>query len=109
MKTRINKLSAFLMIFTLSLSFIPTTSFGKTIEPITASSNSKEIPAEVKIMLNRLDEIKKMDKSSLTSVEKKELRKEVRSIKKTLKASNNGVYLSVGAIIIIILILILIL
>jgi hypothetical protein len=41
--------------------------------------------------------------------EKKELRKEVRTIKAQLKASNNGVYLSVGAIIIVILLLILIL
>jgi VIT1/CCC1 family predicted Fe2+/Mn2+ transporter len=43
-----------------------------------------------------------MDKSSLNSSEKKELRKEVREIKSELKASGNGVYFSVGAIIIII-------
>jgi hypothetical protein len=40
---------------------------------------TKEIPAEVKTMLNRLEEIKEMDKSSLKSSEKKELRKEVRN------------------------------
>jgi len=60
-------------------------------------------------MLNRLDEIKAMDKSSLNSSEKKELRKEVREIKKELRSSGNGVYFSVGAIIIIILLLILLL
>ena len=69
----------------------------------------KEIPSEVKVMLNRLDEIKKMDKSSLKSAEKKALRKEVRAIKANLNASGNGVYLSVGAIIIVILLLILLL
>lgn len=41
--------------------------------------------------------------------EKKELRKEVRAIKTTLKSSNGGVYLSVGAILIIVLLLILLL
>lgn len=35
------------------------------------ANNSKEIPVEVKTMLNRLDEIKAMDKSSLNSTEKK--------------------------------------
>ena len=50
-----------------------------------------------------------MDKSNLNSSEKKELRKEVKAIKKTLKSTGNGVYLSIGAIIIIILLLILLL
>lgn len=40
------------------------------------------MPAEVKGMLNRLEEIKTMDKSTLNSSEKKTLRKEVRAIKK---------------------------
>lgn len=68
-----------------------------------------EAPAAVKVMLNRLDEINAMDKSELNSSDKKALRKEVRAIKASLRASNNGVYLSVGAIIIIILLLILLL
>jgi hypothetical protein len=46
-----------------------------------SKKTTKEIPAEVKTMLNRLEEIKEMDKSSLKSSEKKELRKEVREIK----------------------------
>jgi hypothetical protein len=45
-------------------------------------------------LLNRLDEIKAMDKSSL-NLQKKELRKEVRAIKAELKSTGNGVYLSV--------------
>lgn len=72
--------------------------------------NSKtEMPVEVRNMLDRLDEIKDMDKSEMKSSEKRELRKEVRAIKKSLKTTSNGIYLSVGAIIIIILLLILIL
>jgi hypothetical protein len=50
-----------------------------------------------------------MDKSTLTASEKKSLRKELRSLKHEMKSSSQGVYLSVGAIIIIILLLILIL
>ncbi len=67
------------------------------------------VPAEVTVMLNRLDEIRAMDLSSLGKTEKKELRKEVRTIKSDLRAASEGVYLSAGAIIIIILLLILIL
>ena len=63
---------------------------------------------EVQIMLDRLNEIKAMDMSALTSVEKKELRKEVRAIKQEMKATS-GVYISIGAAIIIILLLILLL
>jgi hypothetical protein len=50
-----------------------------------------------------------MDKSQLSKTEKKELRKELRGLKKQANALGGGVYLSVGAIIIIILLLILIL
>lgn len=73
------------------------------------AENPKEVPAEVKTMLNRLNEIKEIDKSELSSSEKKELRTEVKTIKKNLKSSGNGIYLSVGAIIIIVLLLILLL
>jgi hypothetical protein len=56
----------------------------------------------------RIEEIKDMDKSTLTSADRKELRKELRVLGKEAR-NNGGVYLSVGAIIIIILLLILIL
>jgi hypothetical protein len=57
----------------------------------------------------RVLEIKKMDKSSLTRQERKDIRNELQGMKKEAKAMSGGVYLSVGAIIIIILLLILIL
>ncbi len=50
-----------------------------------------------------------MDKSNLSSLEKKQLRKEVRATNKQLKELNGGIYLSVGAVIIILLLLILLL
>lgn len=66
-----------------------------------------EIPAEVRIMLDRLEEIKAMDKSDLKRAEKKALRKEVRAIKTQLRTTGNGIYISAGALIIILLLIIL--
>lgn len=65
-----------------------------------------EIPAEIVPLLNRLDEIKAMDKSELTRLERKALRVEVREIKSAVRASGNGIYISLGAIIIILLLII---
>ena len=57
----------------------------------------------------RLEEIKNIDRSEMTRLEKKSLRKEVKAIKKEGKGRSGGIYLSVAAIIIIILLLILLL
>lgn len=99
-----------LMIMVLSLSFLPNTVSANSTEPITNTANSaKTVPADVQVLYDRLEEIKKIDRSEMSRAERKELRKEVRSIKSELKAKSGGVYLSVGAIIIIILLLILLL
>lgn len=66
-------------------------------------------PPEVSVLLNRLNEIKALDKSKMSFGEKRKLRKETRSIKHELRVNQGGIYLSVGAIIIIILLLILLL
>ncbi len=107
MKTIINKMSFMSLVMILTMTLIPTLTFAN--ETTKAIGPKTEVPAEVQVMLDRLEEIKEMDKSNLTRAEKKELRKEVRSIKKELRSTGNGVYLSVGAIIIIILLLILLL
>lgn len=58
----------------------------------------------------RLDEIALIDRAKLRPIERRELRKEVRSIKKQLRAANSGgVYISVGALLIVIILLILLL
>jgi hypothetical protein len=79
-------------------------------------SKGKEVPLteqqqmRLRVIEQRVLEIKDMDKSSLSRQERKDLRKELVQMKKEAKAATSGgVYLSVGAIIIIILILILIL
>jgi hypothetical protein len=56
-------------------------------------------------MLNRLEEIKSMDKSELTRSDRKALRVEVRALKTEIRSSGNGLYISAGAIIIILLLI----
>ncbi|MBC7653818.1 MAG: hypothetical protein H7098_05000 [Oligoflexus sp.] len=59
-------------------------------------------------LTNRVEEIRDMDKSSLTRDQKKELRSELKDMKKQANAiSNSGIYLSVTALLVIIIILIL--
>jgi malate/lactate dehydrogenase len=79
--------------------------------PVSGVDNGpgKEGVTTAQPLLQRLHEIKEMDKNNLTRSEKKDLRKEVKNIRKQLKKASNGIYLSVGAIIIIVLILILLL
>ena len=103
------KVTLTLILMFITISMTPTQVLATTKNPIENGNTPKEVPAKVKVLLNRLDEIKAMDKSKMSSAEKKELRKEVRTIKTELKSSGNGVYLSVGAIIIIVLLLILLL
>jgi hypothetical protein len=96
----------YLMIMGLSLSTISTTAFAVEKEPTTIVSNPKEIPEEVKVMLNRLEEIKNIDRSTMNRTERKALRKEVRAIKDELRTTGNGIYISVGAALIILLLII---
>ena len=99
------------MVMVLSATFTPIHVTASTPEPIsiTDPATSPEVPERVKTLLSRVDEIRAMDRSKLTRVERKALRKELRAINTELKATGNGIYLSIGAIIIIILLLILIL
>lgn len=92
------------------LSFIPTRTEAATgPAEVSITDNETVESPEAVALLARLDEIKAIDKSALSSAEKKELRKEVRAIKSQLNAIGGGVYISVGAIIIILLLLIILL
>lgn len=93
----------------LLLSFTPIALQAAPLVTEEPTSLTLENEAKANTLILRLEEIKAMDKSSMTSKEKKALRKEVRSTKAALSEMNGGVYLSVGAIIIIILLLILLL
>ena len=85
------------------LTFQPTQSNAATMKvtPIETTIVSKTNEAKANTLLVRLNEINVMDKSNLNSTEKKNLRKEVRTIRKELRQTEGGVYLSVGAVIII--------
>jgi DNA gyrase/topoisomerase IV subunit A len=77
--------------------------------------NKKELQAlsddeakqQLEVIEVRLKEIQEMDVKSLPRAERKEITKELREIKKQHDFLADGVYLSVGAIIIILLVLIL--
>jgi hypothetical protein len=78
---------------------------------VTNTITKEEEPSErAKALIIRLFEIKNMEKSTLTNSDKQALRKELRGMKKEMKAStglDSKVYISIGAIIIIILLIIL--
>lgn len=98
----------FLMLLSLVSFSNPVMASEKELKPNTVATANKveDIPADVQILLDRLAEIKAMDKSDLKSAERKELRAEVREIKSTLRAGGSGLYISTGAIIIILLLII---
>ena len=104
------KITIYVMTAVSLLSFVPTTTkaenSGKAKEKIEMTAEQAQ---QAQVMMNRLEEIKAMDKSNMTRTEKKTLRKEVKTIKVAMADLNGGVYLSVGAIIIIVLLLILLL
>lgn len=87
-----------------------------SVQTVSAKENPAKQPTELTAaqqqelqnIKNRVEEIRTMDKSNLTSAERKEIRQELREMKKRADFLGNKVYLSVGALIIIILLLILI-
>ena len=83
-----------------------TPAFATDETPTTNTENPKN-DARSQQLTNRLIQIRDMDKSNLTRAEKRELRKEVKQIKRDSRGK--GIYLSVGAIIVILLLLILLL
>jgi hypothetical protein len=102
------KITIYLMAACLSLTFNPFAANAASAGIHSTATGYSDSTQAANLMI-RLNEIRDMDKSVLNSSDKKALRKEVRAIKSEMKANSQGVYLSVGAIIIIILLLILIL
>ena len=72
---------------------------------------NKEVNTRAEIIVNRVEEIRVMDKSTLSRIEKKALKEELKDLKKEAKEMglDSRVSISVGALIIIILLLIIIL
>jgi hypothetical protein len=103
------KITLVLMTACLSLTFLPLASWAGNADYPGIVNTTTPVPANSEALIARINAIKNMDRSSMSSSEKKALRKELRAMKRQARNSNGGVYLSVGAIIIIILLLILLL
>ncbi len=106
------KIAFYLLASCLSMTLIPLQLNATTTveDPITTPATKpaeSEISAEAKTLILRLDEIKAMDKSELDASEKKDLRKEVKSIKHEIQSPGGGLYISGGAIILILILIIL--
>lgn len=98
---------AIMMIFTLSA----TTAFaGKTDVKATApvASENTLSAEEISKMKNRVEEINDMDKSEMSAPEKRELRKESKGIKKSVRRSDGVIYIGGSTLLLIIIILLLI-
>ncbi|HEY5371361.1 MAG TPA: hypothetical protein VIJ75_20455 [Hanamia sp.] len=102
------KITLVLMTACLSLTFIPMTSFAGNANNPGIVNTTASGSANSNALVVRINEIKNMDRSNMSSSEKKALRKELHTMKRESR-SNGGIYLSVGAIIIIVLLLILLL
>jgi len=106
------KITFIVMAIFLSLTFYPGQTSAATTKEATPTSLVDRNPSatpEAKVLLQRLDDIDRMDKSNLKSTEKQALRKEVRSIKGQLKEMGGYVYISAAALILIILLVIILL
>jgi len=95
-----------LMIFTLS----STIAFAGTTEnkAVAVKTETKLTAEEVTNLTKRVEEIRAMDKSEMTSLEKRELRKELKGIKENVRRSGEVIYISGGTLLLIILIIVLI-
>lgn len=100
------------MSFSLLLLAVPVQLNAATLDinPVAADSITIAETAVVNTLTARLDELSLIDKASLRPAERREMRREVRSINKQLNAINNGgVYISVGTLLLIIILLVILL
>ncbi len=100
------KIITFFLFALFTASVIPAFA-GETTPGVKTENTTMDMRAQQ--VVNRLIEIRDMDKSNLTTAEKRELRKEVKLLKKEAPKRKSGLYISLGAIIIIGLLLLLLL
>ena len=73
----------------------------------TEKTENKLSAEELTRLTNRVEEIRAMDKSEMTSMEKRELRKELRATKENVRKDGGFVYIGGGTLILIIILVIL--
>jgi hypothetical protein len=104
------KITLSIMTALVLLSFMPVSLHAAIVgDPIKSTITHKVVPADAVSIRFRLAEIKAVDKSELSSAQRKQLKKEARSLKSDLRQISGGVYLSTGAIILVVILLILLL
>lgn len=97
---------AILMIFTLSATTFASKTDLKSTTP--AATENKLSAEEVSRLNKRVEEIRSMDKSEMTNMEKRELRKESKGIKENVRKNGEVIYISGGTILLIIIIILLV-
>jgi hypothetical protein len=104
-------LFAFITILSMTAVQVQASKDGKVaLQEKTGTMTDEQKQARAAEIEKRAQEIKDMDKSNLSRLEKKDMRDELRNMNKESKAmGNGGIYLSIGGILLIILVLILIL
>lgn len=98
----------------LFVSFIALLAFSPVMlraeDVVHVDATAPAVSPEMEAIKARINEIRAMDRSTLSRSEKKDLRMELRAMNSAAAAANNnGIYLSIGAVVIIILLLILLL
>ncbi len=116
--------TAILLVFTASVNVTANEKAEKKAVETISAEEIAEAKADINKMVDRVMEINEMDVDALSKSERKELRKEVRSIKKDLRAysksdspavaeaaakgaQGTGIYISGGALIVILLLILL--
>ena len=74
-----------------------------------AGSTTEQNDKRLQEIKDRMDQIKSMDKSQLTKEDRKKIKTELKDMRNEVRARSNGIYISLGTLIIIILLLIIIL
>ena len=104
-------LSVFLVIFVLSASTAfagKSDSRNSTNNPAIPNKTENKLSDEELSRLNRrVEEIRDMDKTNLNNKEKRELKKETRSIKENVRRDGGYIYIGSGTLILIIILIIL--
>src|SRR5665647_929473 len=97
---------AIVMIFTLSATTFASKTDLKSTTPV--ATENKLSAEEVSRLNKRVEEIRSMDKSEMTNMEKRELRKESKGIKENVRKNGEVIYISGGTLLLIIIIILLV-
>jgi hypothetical protein len=100
-----------LMIFSLGISsaYAAEPEKNEKKDALPDKTENKLSDEELSRLTRRVEEIRDMDKSDMTAKEKKELKKELKGIKETVKADGGYIYIGAGTLLVVILLLILLL